>query len=531
MIKRGIFLVAMGISGMAMASEPMNLDVATQIRQEAFHHSQVMDTVTYLTETIGPRLSVSPSMTRAGDWTRDQLKAWGLANAHKEAFADFGRGWEFSNASVQMVSPRAMPLRALPRAWTPGTNGTVAGEAMRVSIESIDDLAQYKGKLRGKVLLLDEVSAYERLDKPDSQRFSEADFADMHTTELPEPKADDAYAKRIERHHRRNKLLRERKKFFVREGVVAIIGASNSDDGILKVAGDRPSRKAGEPAGVPSLVMATEHYNALVRAVERDQSVKLRINVKARFTDQTNQPGHNTIAEIPGHGSDSSEVVMLGAHLDSWHTGTGASDNAAGVAVMMEAMRILKAIGVKPNRTIRVALWGGEEQGLVGSRAYVAKHFAAYAEPTDPEQKKLPPSLRKPVGELQTTREYERLSVYFNLDNGSGRIRGIYGQHNMAAMPIFAKWLQPFHDLGATEVPARDTGSTDHVAFEHVGLPGFQFIQDRLDYFTHVHHTNLDTLDHVEPDDLKQAAAVVAWFAYQAAMREDKMPRKPFLRD
>ena len=218
---------------------------------------------------------------------------------------------------------------------------------------------------------------------------------------------------------------------------------------------------------------------------------------------------------------------MLGAHLDSWHAGTGASDNGAGVAVMMEAVRILKAIGVKPRRTIRIALWGGEEQGLVGSTDYVSRHFARYPEPADPEQRAIPAFLREPTGALQTTPEYARLSAYFNLDNGSGKIRGIYAQENTAAMPIFASWLAPFHDLGASTVTARNTGSTDHIAFDRVGLPGFQFVQDRLDYSTNVHHSDLDTYDHASADDLKQASAIVAAFVYQAAMREDKLPRKP----
>jgi len=254
------------------------------------------------------------------------------------------------------------------------------------------------------------------------------------------------------------------------------------------------------------------------------------VNVKARFTDEANQPGYNTLAEIPGNGK-ANEVVMLGAHMDSWHTGTGASDNGAGVAVMMEAMRILKAVGAKPKRTIRVALWSGEEQGLIGSRAYVAKHFASYPEPTDPAQKALPASLREPTGALQKKAEYERFAAYFNMDNGSGRFRGIYAQENTAAMPVFKAWLEPFHDVGATTVTSRNTGSTDHVSFDAVGLPGFQFIQDRLDYSTRVHHSNLDTYDHASADDLKQAAAIVASFVYHAAMREEKLPRKPFSQD
>lgn len=529
-IKRCMLLVCLGVSGIAMAQEPVDLDMVSKIRQEAFHHSKVMDTLGYLTETIGPRLSNSPQMTRANDWTVETFKQWGLGNAHKEAFEDFGRGWEFTNASVQMVSPRSAPLMALPKAWSPGTRGTVEGEVVKVDIDSKEDLEEYKGKLAGKILLLDDARDYKRSEKADNQRYDADELASMHTFAIPDGSRSKRMEKWIKGYAKRKELARATKKFFADEGVLATLEISGRDDGILGVSGTG-SRKAEEPDGVPALVMAAEHYNPLVRAVDADKTVKLRVNVAAHFTDDTNQPGYNSIAEIAGHGRHSREVVMLGAHMDSWHTGTGASDNGAGVAVMMEAMRILKAVGAKPDRTIRVALWGGEEQGLIGSRAYVAKHFAAWPESTDPEQKKLPDWLQKPSGELQTKPEYDRLSAYFNLDNGSGRIRGVYAQENMAVMPIFRDWLKPFHDVGATDVVAGNTGSTDHISFDRVGLPGFQFIQDRLDYFTNVHHTNLDTLDHAQAEDLKQAAAIVATFAYQAAMRQDKLPRKPLQKD
>lgn len=530
MIKRCMLAACLGLTGVAMAQAPSHLDTAGQIRQEAFHHSQVMDTLTYLTESIGPRLTNSPNMTRATHWTAKKFTEWGLSNVHKEAFPDFGRGWEFTHATVQMISPRQAPLHALPKAWTPGTHGTVEGEVMKVSIKSPEDLEKYKGKLKGKILLLDDAREYERSDKAASQRYDKAELADMHTFKIPGDRKDNGREKWIKRYTKRMELRRSMKTFFADQGVLATLSISGRDDGILRVMGSG-SRKTEEPVGVPSLVMASERYNELVRALDRDQDVKLRVNVAARFTDKTDQPGYNTIAEIPGTGRHRKEVVMIGAHMDSWHTGTGASDNGAGVAVMMEAMRILKTINAKPDRTIRVALWGGEEEGLIGSRAYVAKHFAAYPEPTDPEQKKLPDWLRKSTGKLQKKSEYSRLAAYFNLDNGSGRIRGIYAQENTAVTPIFQQWLQPFQDVGATEVVSGDTGSTDHISFDRVGLPGFQFVQDWLDYFPHVHHTNLDTLDHVSPKDLKQAAAVVAWFAYQAAMRTDKLPRKPLLED
>ena len=528
MIKRCLLVLGMGLvlGGTAQAAQQVDLDMANRIRQEAFHHSKVMDTLGYLTESIGPRLTNSPQMAQANAWTRSKFSEWGLANVHDEAFADFGRGWEFSEASVQMLGPRSLPLHALPKAWTPGTNGPVEGEVMVVSIKTRADLDKYKGKLAGKILLLDEVKPYARGVKPDSERYDATKLAEMHTFDLPKDKGGNR-DEQLKRYTERLELGKAINEFFVAEGAVATINVSRNGDGILGVSGGG-SRKAGESVGVPALVMAQEHYNPLLRSVENKQPAKLRIDVKARFTDDTDQPGYNTVAELPGSGK-ADEVVMLGAHMDSWHAGTGASDNGAGVAVMMEAMRILKAVGAKPKRTIRVALWSGEEQGLIGSQAYVDKHFASYPEPTDPAQKALPSFFRESKGPLQKTRDYDRFAAYFNLDNGSGRIRGVYAQENSAVVPIFQEWLEPFNDVGATDVVMRNTGSTDHISFDRVGLPGFQFIQDGLDYFSNVHHTDLDTLDHAEPEDLKQAAAIIAFFAYEAAMREDKLPRKPLL--
>lgn len=525
MMAAGLALLAPAQAG-AQSAEKLDLDMAGRIRQEAFHRSQVMDTFSHLTETIGPRLTNSPGMTKANAWTRQKMGEWGLVNVQDDAFDDFGRGWEFDSASVQLLSPRPMPLFALPKAWTPGTNGTVEGEAMRVEIKTKADLDKYKGKLRGKILLLDDARAYVRPDKPDSQRHDAHSLDELADFSIPKDK-DPERAKRLKEFKDRIALSKATNEFFAAEGALAAISISPWDNGLVRVSGGG-SRKAGESTGVPELVMISEHYNPLVRALKDNTPVKLRINVDARFTDDTNQPGYNTVGEIRGSGK-ANELVMLGAHLDSWHGGTGAADNAAGVAVMMEAMRILKAVGAKPKRTIRVALWSGEEQGLIGSQAYVAKHFARYPEPTDPEQKTLPASLREPTGPLQKQRDYGNFAAYFNMDNGSGRFRGIYAQENSAVVPIFQAWLQPFNDVGATTVVTRNTGGTDHQSFDRVGLPGFQFIQDRLDYSTNVHHSNLDTWDHIEADDLKQAAAIAAWFAYNAAMREDKLPRKPLL--
>lgn len=504
----------------------MDLDMATRIRNEAFHHSQVMDTLTHLSEDIGPRLSASPNKHQADVWTQKQLEEWGLSRVHAESFKGMARGWEYSNTNVQMLSPRTTPLSALPKAWSPGTDGPVQGEVTKVDLDSPEDLDDYKGELNGKIVLLDDARDYERSDTPDSQRHDADDLKQMHQFEVPGEDDGNRREKWVERYTKRKKLSAARKKFFAEQGVLATVSISGRDDGILQVMGTG-SRKAGDPVGVPALVMAAGHYNQLVRALNRDRDVKLRVNVQAQFLNDETQPGHNVIAEIPGHGRHAKQVVMLGAHLDSWHTATGAIDNGAGTAVMMEAMRILHAVGAKPRRTIRMALWGGEEEGLIGSRKYVQQHFAEWPEPDDPEQKKLPPFLQKPSGDLHKKAGYKRLSAYYNLDNGSGRIRGIYAQENRAVMPIFRKWLKPFHDVGATDVISGNTGSTDHISFDRVGLPGFQFVQDWLDYFPHVHHTNLDTLDHAEAADLKQAAAVVAWFVYNTAMREDQLPRKP----
>ncbi len=522
-----MLMMCLGISGVAAAQEAVDLDMVNRIRQEAFHRSQVMATFSHLTENIGPRLTNSPQMAQANAWTRGKFSEWGLANVHDEAFDDFGRGWEFSNASVEMLGPRTLPLHALPKAWTPGTNGPVEGEAMLVTIKTVSDLDQYKGKLAGKILLLNEMRDYKRGVDADSHRHDEAGLAELQAFAVPSD-TDKDRSKRIKEYAERQELARASNAFFVAEGALASLSISGWDNGIIRVGGGG-SRKAGESVGVPALTMAAEHYNQLARALEREQVVKLRVNVQARFTDETDQPGYNTLAEITGSGRKAGEIVMLGAHMDSWHTGTGAADNAAGVAVMMEAMRILKAVGAKPHRTIRVALWSGEEQGLVGSQDYVARHFAAYPEPTDPKQKALPVSLRESTGALQKKRDYDRFSAYFNMDNGSGRFRGIYAQENLAVAPIFKAWLEPFNDVGATTVATRNTGSTDHVSFDRVGLPGFQFIQDRLDYFSNVHHSHLDTWDHIEAEDLKQAAAIVASFVYNAAMREEKLPRKPLL--
>ncbi|MGY0504680.1 M20/M25/M40 family metallo-hydrolase [Luteimonas sp. e5] len=535
-LRAGVLALAVGVCGVAVqppalaqaaraqSLEPVDVAMASRIRQEAFQRSQVMNTLTHLTENIGPRLTNSPAMHRANEWTADTLRGWGLSNVHQEEVEDLGHGWEFSHASVEMLSPRRMPLHALPKAWTPGTEGPVEGEAMAVKLENAADLEKHKGQLRGKILFLSDAREYKPGIEPDFHRHDEAGLAELQRFAVPKDRAQSDRAANVRRFRERTEFTRNLNRYLVEEGVLATVSISGWDNGIIRVGGGG-SRKPGEPVGVPDLAMIAEHYNPVMRALERKQPVRLRIEVDARFTGTGHEPGYNTIAELPG-GNKRDEIVMLGAHLDSWHTGTGASDNASGVAVMMEVMRILKAVGAKPRRTIRLALWTAEEQGLIGSSAYVARHFASRPQPSDPAEAALPASLRAPTGPLQRHRDYDKFSAYFNMDNGSGRIRGIYAQENLEAMPIFEAWLRPFNDIGATTVVSRNTGSTDHIPFDRVGLPGFQFVQDRLDYFTNVHHSHLDTLDHTQPDDLKQAAAVIAFFVWQAANREQRMPRK-----
>lgn len=519
-------LLAGGVASLtgASAQERVDLDMTARIRTEAFHRSQVMATLGHLTDAIGPRLTNSPAMTEANRWTRQQMTEWGLSNVHDEAINDLGRGWTFTDSQVDMLSPRAMPLHALPKAWTPGTNGTVEGDAIFVKLESKQDLEQWKGKLRGKIVFVDDARAYKPADKPDTQRYTDSELDEMLS--FPLPKDRDFDPAMMARFRARMELAPLLNQYLIDEGVLATVSISSWNDGIVRVMGGG-SRKAGEAVGVPALVMAAEHYNTVMRALKDKRPVRLRLNVAAQFLDDANQPGYNTIAEIPGSGPQRNEIVMLGAHMDSWHAGSGANDNGAGVAVMMEAMRILKAIGARPNRTIRVALWTGEEQGLIGSQDYVARHVAHFPEPTDPEQRAVPAFFRQNKGKPIPGAELERISAYYNLDNGSGKIRGIYAQENLAAAPIFEEWLRPWHDVGATIVTQRNTGSTDHVSFDAVGVPGFQFVQDPLDYSTHTHHSDLDTLDHSVEDDLKQAAAIVAAFAWNTAQRPQRMPRKP----
>ena len=495
-----------------------DLATVSRIRNEAFRNSKVMEYARTLTDVIGPRLTGSPSMKQANEWTRDELTRMGLRNARLEPYK-FGRGWSSEMTTVRMVAPQTAQLYGLARAWSPATDGAIRGKVVKVKLETKEDLEKNKGKLGGAIVLVADLKEMKPQEKASLERYDDDELAKLAEYAIPSDRDNDRTTGFLRRREFR-KLLAQ---FAIDEKIAALVDAGNGEGGVFRVQSSGTWRD-DEPIGVPFISLAPEHYNRVVRLVDAKNDVELEIDIRSQFHgDDLN--AYNTFADIAG--SDrKGEVVMMGAHLDSWHTATGATDNAAGVVVMMEAARILQSLGMTPRRTIRIALWSGEEQGLLGSRAWVAEHLAARAEPKDPEQAKLPLSMRKEKGVLTVKPEHARVSAYFNMDNGTGKIRGLYAQENAGVVPLFTSWLTPLHDLGATTVTMRNTASTDHVPFDEAGVPGFQFIQDEVEYSTRTHHTNWDTYERLQREDLMQAAAVVATVVWEAANRAEMMPRK-----
>ena len=524
-LKRLIAAVCLvAFAGSALpATEAVDLDMVTRIRLEGFTNSKVMESASEMMDRIGPRLTGSPEMKEANEWTKKQLESWGLANAHLESWGPFGRGWTWSGCAVRMTSPGSAELVAIPEAWTPGTAGPVRAKAARLNVKSADELEKLKGKFAGTIVFFGEERDIPLGEKPDSIRYDEKTLAAEFQYDMPGGAPRYNRAEYIKRRELRKAVT----KFLEEEKALAVVAPGRGDMGTFSVQGQGTWKK-GAPQGLPSLSMEPESFGRVARLLDRDVAVEVEIDVKARFIEE-DQMQWNTIAEIPGT-DRKDEVVMIGAHLDSWHGGTGATDNGAGSVVAMEAMRILKAVGAKPRRTIRIGLWSGEEQGLFGSRAYVSQHFASRPEPSA-EEKEKPFFLRKKTGPLTVKPEHGKLSAYFNIDNGTGKIRGIYAEDNAAAIPIFEAWLEPFHDLGATLVTMNRTGGTDHQSFDDVGLPGFQFVQDALEYETRTHHTNMDVYERLQKNDLMQASVILASFAYDAAMRDGMFPRKPMPKD
>jgi hypothetical protein len=538
-------------SGSAMAASATAKSVYTapkadidKIRDEGLNRSQVMQTLSYLTDVIGPRLTNSPNMKRANEWTRDTMAKWGMQNAKLEPWGPFGRGWSLKNFLAEVVEPQTFPVIAYPKAWSPSTSGAVTAEVVYFDAKSDGDLDKFKGKLNGKVVLTTpDVRELKAEEKALASRRSDEDLSKMAaaTSASRPPQAPPSEEERKKQREqlmfsikRSNFLLNEKPAVIVDSsfrgsgGTIFVQGASavqvmpdNIDNFNFRNA-LQAYKKESEPRMMPQMTMANEDYNRLVRMIKQGVTPKMTVNIQTQYHDD-DLMGYNTVAEIPGTDPTlKEELVMLGGHLDSWHAGTGATDNAAGCAVAMEAARILIATGLKPRRTIRVALWSGEEQGLNGSRQYVKQQFGEMknARPFGP------PDPNAPKPELVKTSNYDKLSAYYNLDNGTGKIRGVYMQGNTMVKPYFEAWLAPFADLGASTLTILNTGGTDHLAFDAIGLPGFQFIQDEIEYDTRTHHSNQDNYDRIQADDLKQAATIMAAFVYQTAMMDEKIPRK-----
>ncbi len=575
-------------------------DVLDKIKEEGTKNSQIMQTLSYLSDVIGPRLTASPGMKRGNDWTRDTLAKWGLQNAHLEPWGPFGRGWTLKRFYAMVNGPAAFPLIAYPKAWSPGTdtlvpppagpvvdpkakkgktlatapvaaranqNTAYTAEVVHFNAAKEEDLAQYKGKLKGKIVLLGAIREVPARFEAPGKRATEKELLDL--ANAPDPAAPrPAGANRPGGfpggpNAQQPGVLSAaaRFRFLSEEGAAIIIDGARGDGGTIFVSqatAVQPAPAAGAAPGAPGapqgpryyekganvpiqVSAAAEHFNRVARMVDAGEKVTMTVDLAVEFQD-TDTNGYNTIAEIPGT-DKADEIVMLGGHLDSWQSGTGATDNAAGCSVMMEAVRILKTLGLKPRRTIRIALWTGEEQGLLGSRAYVKQHFGYLGDGTTPAfgggggggaANRAPQKLTK-------LPEYDKLSAYFNIDNGTGKIRGIYEQGNDNVRPIFSQWFNSFRDpkwydaakydkdkidMSATTITISNTGGTDHQSFDAIGLPGFQFIQDEIEYNQRTHHSNMDVFDRIQGDDMKQMAIILAAFVYQTAMMDDKLPKK-----
>jgi carboxypeptidase Q len=502
--------------------EKVDLETITRIRYEGFRNSKVMDYATGLMDSIGERLTGSPNMKRANEWTRDQLTAMGLSNAHLEPWGPFGRGWANQYVNVRMTSPDIAPLLVYAKAWTPGTNGVVTGKCIRVNIEKKEDFDKYKGKLAGMILIFGPDAEVKPIIEAPYKRYTDDDLAKTAEYQIPGERPPFRFADFV----KRQQFVKELNQFLADEKVLAVIDHSRGTAGggtVFVQSGG--SYKTGETTTIPQLTMASEHWSRISRLLDQKKEVTLELNVVNTFYDDDPMQ-YDTIAELPGT-DKKDELVMLGAHLDSWHAGTGATDNGAGTIVMMEAMRILKTLDLKPRRTIRIGLWSGEEEGLLGSQGYVQQHFGSRPPMDDPGMKGMPTLMRREAGPVTVKPEQAKVSGYFNVDNGTGKIRGIYLQENEAVLPIFEAWMRPFKDLDMTTITMRNTGGTDHQSFDAVGIPGFQFIQDPVEYESRTHHSNMDVYDRLQPEDLKQMAVIVASFVYNTAMRDQMLPRKP----
>jgi hypothetical protein len=537
-------------------------DAISKIRDEGLNRSQVMQISSYLTDVIGPRLTSSPGLKRANEWTRDTMAKWGLENAKLEAWGPFGRGWTLEKFSAQLVEPQCVPLIAFPKAWSSGVDGTLKAEVVLFDPKTESELVGFEGKLTGKIVMISSPRELKAWFEPAGSRLTDSQLLEMADAGAggerrmrpptpPTPPTPPSTGQPGEKPATPTppaaaegrpqmpdmSLLRKKGELLSKEKPALIIDCSSRGDGgtlFVQSASLNPgvfsfSRTGPRvwdkdaPAVVPQITMSIEHYGRLARMIQAGEKLTMAVDLAVKF-HADDLMSYNTVAEIPGT-EKADEVVMVGGHIDSWHGGTGATDNAAGVATAMEAVRILKTLDLKMKRTVRVGLWSGEEQGLFGSRAYVKEHFGTFEAPAGAEAAKS--EGERPARELKKGPDYDKLSIYFNFDNGTGKIRGIHMENNEAARPIFRKWLEPLRDLGATTLTSRPTGGTDHQAFDAIGLPGFQFIQDPIEYSTRTHHSTQDVYERLQADDLKQSATVMAALIYQAANADERFPRKP----
>ncbi|MFN2576632.1 MAG: M20/M25/M40 family metallo-hydrolase [Pyrinomonadaceae bacterium] len=567
---------------------PVEDPMIAKIKDEGMNRSQVMQTLSYLSDVIGPRLTASPNAKRANEWTRDTMTKWGLQNAHLEAWGPFGRGWTLKHFSAQVIAPQDIPLIAYPKAWSPGVkvmpempslptakgkkpvapaaapqpNSTVTADVVFLDAKTEGDLEKYKGQLKGKIILISQPVEVKALFDAPGRRHDEKSLLALANA-LPPGQGGFAGGgggprgpngppmtpqERQQQLFQQSVFTAKRWNLLVDEGAAVAVDVSPRGSGgtifVQQATVAQPVPNSieemrtltrlnyydpkAEAKMVPQVTVAAEQYNRMIRMLQQGEKLKMTVDLAVEYQDQDNM-GYNTVAEIPGTDLKD-EIVMLGGHMDSWHSGTGATDNGAGVAVAMEAVRILQTLGIKPRRTIRVALWTGEEEGLLGSRAYVKQHFGWLE--GGPNQFGGGAGLggggngNATPAKLTTLPEYEKFSGYFNLDNGTGKIRGVYLQGNRALRDLFSQWLVPFRDMGASTITISNTGGTDHQSFDGIGLPGFQFIQDEIEYDTRTHHSNQDVFDRIQADDMKQAATIMAAFVYNTAMRDEKLPRK-----
>jgi hypothetical protein len=580
--------------------ERVDQEVINKIKEEGLKRSQVMETISYLTDVYGPRLTASPRTRAAAEWTERTLAKWGLENVHLEKWGPFGRGWSLEGFTANMVEPTFAPLIACPKAWSPSTPVTVRGEPIWLDATKEEDLEKYRGKLRRAIVLLSSSREVKALFDPPARRQTDATLLALANGEtrsryVQPPNAAPTNAPTppgapgappgapfgASAEQRASFAMQNRKwQLIYDEGAAVVLEPGRGDGGTVFVSSaSMPPRSAGSgetrsaqnsedrqpPSGdsqanrgprpwnkdapdiVPQVVVAVEHYNRIIRMLQKQTPVKLEIDIASRY-HADDLMSYNVVAEIPG-GDLKDELVMLGGHFDSWHSGTGATDNAVGCGVALEAIRILKSLGITPRRTIRLALWTGEEQGLLGSRAYVTDHFGRAINPpssgrgsrsagasaggngngSSADNSNTQRSQQRPPTKYELKPAHEKFCAYFNLDNGTGKIRGVYLQSNEAVRPIFRAWLAPFSDMGALTLSPSNTSGTDHLSYDAVGLPGFQFIQDPLEYDTRTHHSSMDVYDRVQEDDMKQASIIMASFVYHAAMRDEKLPRKPLV--